>query len=130
MNSSPNTTGRILSHGDRADAATDETVEQRARELALINGRTPQNVTEEDRAAARDELAGRNLREGTLAADDDALGEHSSDPTQPRSMSGTQRPMHNDPDDQETAERLVLEGVDEAAHEQMLAARRESRPQP
>lgn len=130
MNSSPNTTGRILRHGDRADEATDETVEQRARELALINGRSPQTVTEEDRAAARDELAGRRSRKGTLADDDAAIGELSPDPTQARSMSGAQTPTHNDPDDQETAERLVLEGVDEAAHEQMLAARRQSRAQP
>lgn len=123
MNSSPNFQGRILRYGYRSDDATDEMVETRARELALIDGRAADRTTDQDRALARDELAGRCVPETSLAFSD-AVGELSADPSQPRGLRGTQTPMRNDPEDQETAERLVLEGVDEAAHEQMLAARR------
>ncbi len=35
--------------------------------------------------------------------------------------------MRNEPEDQEVMERLALEGVEEAQHDQMLAARRRER---
>lgn len=126
---SPNSTGRIMRHGSRADDATDEAVENRARELALIDGRSPHRLTQEDLALARDELAGRRLPETTLE-DARAIGGMSHDPADPRGIAGQQTPMRNEPEDQETAERLALEGVEEAAHEQMLADRRRNRDEP
>lgn len=107
----------------------EDTVENRARELALIDGRSPDRVTEEDRALAREELAGRHLPETTLE-DAPVVGGMSSNPAEPRSLAGGQTPMCNELEDQETAERLVLEGVEEAAHEQMLADRRQHRDEP
>jgi hypothetical protein len=50
----------------------------------------------------------------------------SRDPSDPPANRGKQIPDQEEPDDDETAqsERLVEEGVDEAEHDQMLAARR------
>lgn len=107
----------------------EEDVETRARELALIDGRPASRVTDEDRALAREELAGRHLPETTLE-DAESVGGLSRAPDEPRSLPGAQTPMRNEPEDQETAERLVLDGVEQAAHEQMLADRRRHRDQP
>lgn len=104
-------------------------VETRARELALIAGRSPDRATDGDRAQARAELAGRGGPEPTLA-DADSVGGLSRDPAEPRSLPGAQTPMRNDAEDQEDAERLVLGGVEEAVHDQMLAARRRRRDEP
>lgn len=114
--------GRILRHGKHVSEITDETIAERARELALIDGRSASDVTEEDLELSRAELRGEHLPDTTL---DDALasGGLTRDPSEPVSLSGNQVPEHNEPEDQEVMERLVLEGVEEAQHDQMLAAR-------
>jgi hypothetical protein len=114
---------RILRHGKRADEITDEAVEVRARELALIDGRSPREITGEDRRRALAELRGDLLPE-TSFDNREADAGLSRDPAEPRSISGERRPILNEPEDQEMQERLVLEGVEEAQHDQMLAARR------
>lgn len=127
--SSPNPSGRILRHGERSDEITSEAIATRARELALIDGRPPSRVTDEDRRLALAELQGHTLPATTLE-DNVAAGLLSRDPSDPAAIPGAQAPMQNEPEDQEVAERLVLEGVEEAQHDQMLAARREERRKP
>jgi hypothetical protein len=114
---------RILRHGRRADEITAEAIEARAVELALIDGQPSRDVTDLDREQALAELRGQTLPEGSF---DDAEGRAviSRDPSEPRSITGAQTPMRNEPEEQELEERLVLEGVEEAQHEQMLADRR------
>ncbi len=114
---------RILRHGRRADEITDEAVELRAKELALIDGRRADSVNDQDRARALAELRGAHLPETTFD-DGEADAGLSRDPSEPRSISGGRTPIYNEPEDQETQERLVLEGVEEAQHDQMLASRR------
>lgn len=118
--------GRILRHGERADEVTAEAIDLRAKELALIDGRSPSAITELDRERALAELRGDHLPETTL---EDSVGTESlsRDPSDPRADDGDQAPMINPPEDQEIAERLVLEGVEEAQHEQMLEDRRSRR---
>jgi hypothetical protein len=123
MNKSSNASaGRILRHGQRADAITDESIEKRARELAAIDGRNDDDVTPRDRESALAELLGRHLPEGSF---DDGESEEtlSRDPSEPRSIPGQRTPTYNEPEDQEMQERMVLEGVEEAQHDQMLADR-------
>lgn len=114
---------RILRHGKRADEITDEAIALRARELAMIDGRSPRDITDEDRSRALAELRGELLPE-TSFDDGEAGAGLSRDPSEPRSISGRRKPTLNEPEDQEVQERLVLEGVEEAQHDQMLAARR------
>lgn len=114
---------RILRHGERADEITDEAIEIRARELVLIDGRSPREIGEEYRARALAELRGETLPETSLDNGEGSTG-LSRDPSEPLSISGERTPIRNEPEDQEVQERLVLEGVEEAQHDQMLAARR------
>jgi hypothetical protein len=107
----------------------EDIVESRASELAVIAGRPSDRVTGDDRKQARAELDGLAVPEPTLA-DADSVGGLSRDPAEPRSLAGAQTPMRNEPDDQEIAEKLALGGVEEAVHEQMLAARRQRRDEP
>lgn len=115
--------GRILRHGARADEITAGAIETRAQELAVIDGRSPDEVTDEDRARSRSELQGDLLPETTLD-DADGAALASGDPRDPVAGFGVRSPTRNDPTEQEIQERLALEGVEEAQHDQMLAARR------
>ncbi len=116
-------TGRILRHGKPVSEISDEAIVNRARELALIDGRSPEAVTDEDLQRSRVELRGEHLPDSTL---EDAVATESltRDPSDPVANRGIHKPDTTDLDDQEVTERLVLEGVEEAQHDQMLAARR------
>ena len=122
----PAPAGRILRHGKRADEVTAEAIEVRARELAVIDGRSASAVTDDDRRRGREELLGLHLPDTTLeeAESDDRM---TRDPADPVANAGRQTPMRNESEDQEVMERLALEGVEEAQHDQMLAARRRER---
>ncbi len=126
---SPTPSGRILRHGQRADGVTVESIEARARELALIDGRPASQVTDADRELGRSELNGELIPVPTLQ-DAEPSAHLTRDPGEPVTETGSQTPMLNEPDDQVVAERLVLEGVEEAQHDQMLAARHEERRHP
>jgi hypothetical protein len=113
--------GKILIH-DQGVGPTDGTdIDRRAHELALIEGRTHAN--QDDRAQAEKELAGEGLPpigdegESTM----DSL---SRDPSDPPVHRGRQVPDYDGSEEEKTTERLVTEGVEEAQHDQMLAARR------
>ncbi len=123
MKTQPSPSGRILRHGVRSDEVTAEAIETRARELALIDGRRSGDVNDEDRRRGRAELRGDHLPETSLE-DEEGAGRLSRDPSDPAVVDGLRKPLQNDPEDQEIQERLVLEGVEEAQHDQMLADRR------
>lgn len=114
---------RILRHGKRADEITDEAIEIRAKELALIDGRPARDVSDADRERALAELRGQHLPE-TSVDDGEGVAGLSHDPSDPLAVPGERTPIYNEPEDQEMQERLVLEGVEEAQHDQMLADRR------
>lgn len=113
---------KILLHGQGTGDLTDDVVEARARENAVIRGRSADRVGEEDRAEAWAELHGERLPD-TADSDGESAGAISRDPSEPVSVPGRQ--VRNvDADDESSAiERLASEGVEEAQHDQMLAAR-------
>ncbi|HEY4301976.1 MAG TPA: hypothetical protein VGM73_13955 [Candidatus Didemnitutus sp.] len=114
----------MLVHGHGSAEVTDVDIERRANELASIQHRSP---TAEDVAQARSELAGESI---PPAATDDVPDSHvaiTRDPSEPPSDMGTRIPDQNEEDEEQVTDRLVEEGVDEAQHDQMLAARRKSR---
>jgi hypothetical protein len=96
---------------------TEELVEQRARELALISGRSPNQVNGSDRIQAKKELLGDD------SADDPADDANivASGMGSPPTSTGRQTKNHLPTDDEDEVN-MVQQGVDQAVHEEMLAA--------
>jgi hypothetical protein len=100
---------------------TPRMVEQRARELALIAGRTSKQITATDRREAKRELLG--PIHPTARTKDAPLPVTA--PWGSPAVSAGRRTKRTPPaDDEQLGKQLVEEGVDEAEHDQMLAARK------
>ena len=116
----PNT-AKIIHHSEGLGAPCADTVRRRARELAKINGH--EEFNDDDWREAKRELHGGHEPNDTNGAMDmtAAVSEHD--------MVACSMGHHVEnvgPEDQENVvEELIAEGMDEAVHEQMLAARRE-----
>lgn len=119
------TRGKILLHGQGAGGITGGDLERRAREIAFINGHSPEAVNDADRDEARHELEGDTLP--TTGEDIEVSTGLNRDPSDPPSDRGHQIPNLEGADEQKAVERLAVEGVEEAQHDQMLAARRQQR---
>jgi hypothetical protein len=126
-------TPKMEIRGEGFGIASPDEVEIRARELALIDGRT--EVTDDDRRVARDEFQNRELP-AAVTEDSSAASAMTRDPSEPLSDPGRQSPNRGELDEDTALEKLALEGVEEAQHEQMLASRNtvdeplRSRPKP
>lgn len=107
--------GRGVSGFSRSD------IEHRARELALIENRTEPN--DDDRARALAEFRDRHLPDA-VNEDAESMQSMSRDPSDPPVDRGHQAPEYGGDDEKAALEHLALEGVEEAQHEQMLAARK------
>lgn len=111
--------GRISGRFNGLGTVTPAMVEQRAKEISLINGRPAEEFNETDLDQARAELTGdaaiqeQREEESTLAAATlrDVIPGSSGHKNAPK------RPS----DEQRVAEQLVQEGIDEAEHHSMLA---------
>lgn len=119
MRPHPNTEGKILP--SQPNNQGDSRIEQRAQELAEIRGAS--SYTPEDLAEAARELQGREL---PVASTQDDVSETGAgrDPSNPVSENGHHVPDMPADDENEASARLAQEGVDEAQHDLMLAARR------
>ena len=109
--------GRISDHSQGIGIATSDMVERRAKELAIINGRGGQKVTEDDWLQARRELSGQpNLTDQQNEEPIEGLTTWNEKPDT------SDHRVENSPEsDEETvAERLTREGVEEANHDLML----------
>lgn len=107
--------GKGVGVNSRAD------VNRRAKELALIDGRT--EATDEDRARARAEFQDRDLPDA-VNEDAETMRSMSRDPSDPMVDRGRQVPNYTvDADEKTSIEKLALEGVEEAQHEQMVQSR-------
>ena len=113
---------KIILHGKGTGDLTDEDVEKRAREIAVIRGRSPERITEEDREEAWAELQGQ-LLPPSAESNGESRGAISRDPSEPLADTGRQINDLHPEDEEATVERLATEGVEEAQHDQMLAAR-------
>lgn len=113
---------KTVTHGRPSGEITDVAIEQRARENAVIAGRDPNALSDADYAQARRELEGRAVPE-TTAQDAQSRGSITRDPSNPPAFNDGPTPNVFEPNEQEELEHLVLEGVEEAQHDQMLAAR-------
>jgi hypothetical protein len=116
--------GRFTEHAHGLGTVTQKMVWQRAREIALINGRSENNILEADLEQARRELTGRE-RLNPQATPAEEIPEERRWEEVPEST-GQQAPTVAAPDEQTFAEKLVEEGVEEAEHDQMVEATRAS----
>lgn len=111
---------KVEVRGQGVSGFSDADIERRARELALIENRAEVNDT--DREQARVEFRDRHLPDA-VNEDADSMQSMSRDPSDPITNRGRQAPEYGLQDEKTDLEHLALEGVEEAQHEQMIAAR-------
>ena len=117
--------GKFTEHGHGIGTVTEGMVHQRAREIAVINGRSEHDVIEADVEQARRELTGEEGLVPKPTPAETLPEEERWDPVP--GTAGREAPTSVAPDEQTFAEELVDEGVEEAEHDQMTEAERESR---
>ena len=121
---SQNPPGKIAVHGKGLGAPTPEQVEKRAREIALIDERDPNDFTDEDWNQARRELHGEILPSPPEESEEAAKMQEEWEVTPDDRGHRVSRPGVSD-NEETVGEQLVTDGVEEAIHDQMLVARRE-----
>lgn len=112
---------KIINHSEGLGMPCAETVRRRARELAQIDGREEHN--EADWRAAKRELHGGQAHHDTNGEAD--LSEMISEHDMVASSLGHHAAKLGFDDQDSLGEELIAEGMDEADHEQRLAAQRE-----
>src|SRR5580704_4534045 len=124
MEENPLTKGSLTENFTGIGTVTREMVLKRARELALINGHSPDHVSKSEFEQAKRELTGGSdiaPREEDL----ESVPESERGDSLPGSA-GHKAPESSDEDEdsegRSESERLVEEGVNEAEHDQMLQA--------
>ena len=116
--------GSYIARATPLGTVTEGMVVKRAKEIAITNGRNGNEYTSNDLDEARRELLGfpnadAAEREGSAPDTGGWLGEAGD--------RGDRAPVRPARDEQTFAENLVQEGVEEAAHHQMLAGNQYSR---
>jgi hypothetical protein len=112
---------RIEWHGGESGTMNSDMLEERAREIAIIEGRKPEDVNQNDRDRARMELRDDELILSSEDAHSDVVV--SRNPADPTVEIGHEVQSHLNDIEQERTEKEVLEGVREAEHERMLLSR-------
>jgi hypothetical protein len=115
--------GKISEHGNGIGAPSPEEVEKRAREIAMIDERIPEDFTDADWTQARHELSGEENNVPPEETPDNA--EMTEEWSVFAGSKGHRIPRPGTEDDESVGQHLVIEGVGEATHDQMLEARRE-----
>lgn len=113
--------GRISVHGDGVGVPSPDAVERRAREIAMIAERDPNEFTDADWAQARQELLGAQNHNAPEETEENA--EVVEEWNVVASSVGHRAPRMEE--DENVGEQLVVDGIEEAVHDQMLQARRE-----
>jgi hypothetical protein len=115
--------GKIEVHGNGIGAPSPEQVETRAREIAMIDERNPNEFTDADWKQARRELMGEENNTPPEETSDNA--DMTEEWTVVASSKGHRMPRPGTDEEETVGEHLVIDGLEEAAHDQMLEARRE-----
>jgi hypothetical protein len=115
--------GKISLHGNGLGVPSPDMVEKRAREIALIDERNPDEFTEADWNQARKELLG---AEHPIPQEETRQNADLTEEWPAVAPSKGHRTPRPGVDEEETiGEHLVADGVEEATHDQMLEARKE-----
>jgi len=121
MNDNSHPTGKITVHGNGFGTPSPDIVEKRAREIAMIAERDPDEFTDADWDQARRELLGALPSNAPEETDDNA--EVVEEWNVVASSAGHRAPRVED--EENVGEHLVEDGIQEAAHDQMVEARME-----
>jgi hypothetical protein len=116
--------GRFTEHGRGLGTVTPEMVRRRAGELAVINGRSENNILDSDLDEAYRELTGAERLVPETPPSEELPEEARWEPV--AGTTGEKVEAVPAPDEQTFAEKLVEEGVEDAEQDQMLRATRES----
>ena len=116
--------GKISVHGNGVGVPGPEDIERRAREIAMIDERDPDEFTDADWSKAREELMGVENNEPPEEDDKTIKLEKEWEITPDDRGRRVPRPGTEE-DEESVGEQLVTGGKDEAARDQMLEARRE-----
>ena len=116
--------GKISLHGNGMGVPGPEDIERRAREIALIDERDPDEFTDADWSQAREELLGELETTPPEEDDKNIKLEDEWEVTPDDRGHRVQRPGA-DEEDESIGELLVTDGKEEAVHDQMIEARRE-----
>ena len=119
MNTNPS--GDLSGRETELGVPTPEMVEQRAREIARLDERNPDQFTDADWEQARAELTGTRPRRSQDDSGEDSWSERNSIPGE----GGREIPRVAPKDEALIDERLASRGVEEAAHDQMVEAAKE-----
>ena len=126
---SPHNQGKILDRSAGIGEVSKAEIEERARELAEIDGLDADQVNAGHRDRARQEMLG--ATDADAANDDDgAIADLTSEddvPGESGTMVSTVNNSSVDGDDQTIGEELVNEGIGEADHDRMLESRKQER---
>jgi hypothetical protein len=114
--------GRVSDRGEGLGTVTRDMVLKRAKEIAVINGRSQNNVLDSDLDQAYRELQGEDEMKPTPTAAENIPEEERWDPI--GGSTGTKAPTVPAPDEQTVAEKLFDEGVADAEHDQEIEATR------
>jgi hypothetical protein len=115
--------GKISVHGNGVGVPSPEAVEKRAREIAMIDERDPNEFTDADWNQARKELMG--VERPSAPEETEQNAKVTEEWNVVPSSSGHRAPRPGVEEDETLGEQLVTDGLEEAAHDQMLEARRE-----
>jgi hypothetical protein len=115
------THGKISVHGDGVGVPSPDAVEKRAREIAMIAERDADEFTDADWDQARRELLGTDAHNAPEETEENA--EVVEEWNVVASSTGHRAPRVED--EENLGEQLVADGIEEAAHDQMLEARKE-----
>ena len=115
--------GKISVHGNGLGAPSPEEVETRAREIAMIEERNPDEFTEADWKQARHELMGAETNTPPEETPDNA--DLTEEWNVVASSKGHRAPRPGIEEEETVGEHCVIDGLEEATHDQMLEARRE-----
>src|SRR5689334_9101219 len=124
MNEKKPMSGKISVHGNGIGVPGPEDIERRAREIALIDERNPDQFTDADWSQARQELLGDQETTPPEQDDKNIKLEREWEVTPDDRGHRVPRPGV-DEDEESVGEYLVTGGKEEAARDQMLEARRE-----
>ena len=100
-----------------------EAVEKRAREIAIIDERDPNEFTDADWNQARKELMG--VEHASAPEETEQNAKVTEEWNVVPSSTGHRAPRPGVEEDETLGEQLFTDGLEEAAHDQMLEARRE-----
>jgi len=116
--------GKISLHGNGMGVPSPDEVERRAREIAMIDERDPDEFTDGDWSQARLELMGR-LEHPAPPEETEQNAEVTEEWNMVAGSTGHRAPRSGADEDETLGEHLVTDGLEEAAHDQMLEARKE-----